>query len=197
MNLDRKNELHKHLVELYEQGESFDYGSLVYEYEEVSADQNVAIDTLNERYPDDLELSSLGFNYGYSSFLDCLVGKKQCRVKPGKKVEFETQVCVFILFCNYKSIYVLGEHVYYGESGFALPGFPSVDNFTTNRTSSLAKEVNALLEKTAYRRALASELDGNIPDIIKTESNMITDRPRVFDGYFNWTDWANRTLTFD
>ncbi len=188
MNTNRKQGLRNDIIELYAQGKNFAYGSLVYEYNTATVDQNVAITALKKEYSNDMELFALGFEYGYSSFLDCLIGKNRCYRESLKNEEIPKQVCVFILFCNYKNIFVLGEHEYIDESGFTLPALHAVDHFTTNRTSSLASSIHKLLESGVYQRVYAAELDSKIPDSIKTESNLVGEYPLVFDGYFNWTD---------
>ncbi len=188
MSSDKKKELRKDLVNLYAQGKHFDYGSLVYEYKGASKDQNAAITALGKKYSRDMEIFSLGFNYGYSSFLDCLIGKKECYREPRKGAEFPTQVCIFILFCHYKNIFVIGEHTYFDENGFILPAFNAVDQFTTNRSSAIATAIHKILEDGVYQRVYSAELDEVMPDSIKTESNLAGEHPVIFDGYFNWTD---------
>jgi len=158
MITNRKMELHNDIIELYSHGKNFTCGSLVYEYNTAIADQNSAIALLEEEYSKDMEVSKMGFEYGYSSFLDCLIGKSECYREPPEKEKFPTQVCVFILFCNYKNIFVLGEHAFFDKGRFIFPAFQAVDNFTTNRTLSLATRIHKLLEGEAYQRVYAAGL---------------------------------------
>lgn len=108
MKANRKNELRSEIIDLYAQGKEFVYGSLVHEYSTASDDQNAAIKTLEKKYFEDMQVFSCSFEYGYSSFLDCVIGKNECYREPSSKDEFPTQVCVFMLFCNYKNIFVIG-----------------------------------------------------------------------------------------
>jgi len=188
MASDRSKELRNDLVELYANGEDFDYGSLMYMYPDAEEHQNQAIEILQERYADELHVFAFGYNSSYASFLDCLIGKNLCYEEPAPEEEFPIHKCLFVLFCHYKNIYVLGEHNYFDDDAFVSPGYSAVDNFTLECTKTIAAEVTILLKNAKYQRVHASDLGGEIPRIIKTESNLVGERALVFDGYFNETD---------
>lgn len=183
---NKVHELRTKLLELYAQGKHFDYGSLVYSYPGASKAQSEALSRLEREYGKDFEPFTLGFHMGCASFVDCMVGKKRCYRPTDDDLDF--QKCVYVLLCNYTNIFVIGEHSYFGSGGEILPEFNTVDQFTTNRTRDLASEVSTLLEPAEYQRVYAAELGGDLPEQIKTESNLIGDKPLIFDGYFNWTD---------
>ena len=74
------------------------------------------------------------------------------------------------------------------EYAYSLPGIESVDRFTNKKVSELEIEVARILQGSGYERVYASELNSPIPIGISVESNLVYDRPLVFDGYFSWID---------
>jgi len=182
----RSVELRRKLEELYAQGDHFDYGSLVYEYPGSNEAQNEVLQILKLHFPADLDAFSLGFHMGNASFMDCIIGKTRCHQDTSDRLG--EQRCIYVLFCNYTNIYVIGEHTYFERGGYRLPCFLSVDNFHSDITRELADEVSILLKTSSYRRAFATELDGALPKRISTKSNLAGNSQLIFDGYFNWTD---------
>lgn len=114
-----------------------------------------------------------------------MLGTKKCFAENSKD---DYQKCIFVLFCDLANIYVIGEQCYGTDIGFLLPGFSSIDQFTSNDTRVLADEIQYALQGNNYERVLASDLAGPLPEGIEIDSNLVGESEVLFDGYFYWTD---------
>ena len=197
--MSRKQELEQNIIELYSEGSSFTYGSLVHEYPGARVEQEKAFISIQSVYGEDASICSMGLEYGYASFADIVVGKKRFFANnPPAAGIYSIENCLFILLCNYLNIYVLGEHSYYHESGFSysrareagdfLPEFSCIDKFQNISIESLSNNITELLAKSSYERVHSEDLDSYLIKSIKLQSNLMGEPALLYDGYFNWTD---------
>lgn len=193
---NRASQLLKGLVMLNERSEDrsgkkrpkHEFGEFTFSRRKVKKSHNQALSVLKQKYKKDIDILSLGFEMGFCSFTDVLVGVRRCNVEFENSDRAQFHHCLLVLICRISNIYVLGEHLFFDKNAYTLPGISSVDNFQNKKVKELARVVASALENTECKRVFANELDSPIPDGIKVESNLVGEEPVVFDGYFWWED---------
>ena len=163
-------------------------GDFVFDRTDVKKRHKQALKILNQNYRKDSIAYSLGFGMGATSILDVLIGAKHCFLVPRDTKELIQQKCLFVFLCRFANVYVLGEHTYFDEDAYSLPGIESVDKFQNKKVKDLAESVAGLMQSAGCERLYAAELAGSLPHEISIESNLVLNEPVLFDGYFWWTD---------